>query len=169
MKMLMNGLSAVMIAAGLMGAAYAGESVPKGYYGEFRDSANGATASIGKKEVKLTLPGGSSFKAKPEELSIKNLTRGEANAYLSKHESDGDLLDFFWVLPIPNSRHEEGPFVWYGAELIQGLMDKDMKDPVANVELFHCREGYVVIDVPTKRWEIGCPAGPDFFQLLRTQ
>ncbi len=78
-------------------------------------------------------------------------------------------MDVFWLSPNLTSRQEGGGKVWFNAEVLYTILSSEAKDKVNEVSLFHCQDGQVQIDTVTKNMQMGCPAHPTTYRMIRTE
>lgn len=143
--------------------------IPAAYQGVFVDQAQG---------VKITLTGsggsietnsdGRKFEAKAEEYTFDNLMAGKAALYVGVNPSNQNMSDVWWINPDLATKQSVEGFVWFQTEAIYTLLDTKREDKVPSVQFFHCRDGVMMLDVATKRVQIGCPAGPRYYNLVRS-
>ena len=143
--------------------------IPSAYQGDFADSAQGAKLTLGGDSGKLTTSDGRELEAKADDLTFDKLQEGSTGIYLSKNSANDQLTDVYWIAPNMATKQTGGGLVWFTSEVIYTIMDAKRSDKVPNIEFFHCKDGMVILDSNTKRFQLGCPAGPVRYNMVRTK
>ena len=79
------------------------------------------------------------------------------------------MTNVYWLNPNAASKQVVEGFVWYQSEVIYTIMDAKREDKAPGFQLVHCRDGMVMLDMASKRMQLGCPAGPVNYNLVRLQ
>ena len=140
--------------------------IPSEYRGKYQDS-NGARLELKSRKGVFQDASGRKIVAKADDLKFENLLKGEAGIYVSPNTVSGDKLELYWVNPAIETRQEAEGLVWFNSEIIYTLFDMNQKEKVSEIEFYHCGDGTVLLDTAQKLWQIGCPANPDFYRLVR--
>lgn len=107
-------------------------------------------------------------KADAKDLSFEKLMAAESGLYISTAALYANLTEVYWVQADASTRQEAADLVWFNAEVFFTRIDAQSKDKAQQITLEHCAQGTVMLDVQTKRWQVGCSAGQDEFRFLRT-
>lgn len=143
--------------------------IPSEYRGTFRDSASGTTLVLKAKGGVFTDAQGKSTKAKAQDLKFENLAKGQAGIYVSANSSDKNALEVFWIAPNMETRQEAVGVVWFQSEVIYSLLNMEQKGKASAIDIMRCEKGTVMLDMPNRRFEIGCGANPESFRLSRVK
>lgn len=143
--------------------------IPSEYRGEFRDASSGASLELKGKKGEFRTSDGRTITAKAKDLEFEKLVQAEAGIYVSTDAGQKDVLEVYWVSPDGASRQEAAQMVWFRSEVFYTELNLNTKDKVKTLEFFHCREGSVLLDMPTKRWQVGCPDHPTYFKMERVK
>lgn len=141
-------------------------SVPAAYRGKFRDVTTGAELVLEKNHGTLTTLDGRKLDTDALGLTFDNLNAGQAGLYVLS-DSTERYIDVHWIAPAAGTRQEEQQFAWYQSEYLRGAFDTRKEDPVPNIGITHCRNGFVQLDIPSKSWSMGCPEGATYYDLRR--
>jgi len=165
-----NSISKMLLAATfltlLLGAVGCG-TIPSAYRGNFEDTTNNVKLTLEASGGTFTTADGRKIVSDTLSLTSDNLIEGLPGIYTTLNPVYQNRLEIYWVNPDLNTRTQEGGLMWFNAEVFYTLLDINQEDNVDEMEFFHCDQGKVMIDVPTKRWQIGCPADPDYYRLVR--
>ncbi|OFZ18961.1 MAG: hypothetical protein A2X94_13510 [Bdellovibrionales bacterium GWB1_55_8] len=143
--------------------------IPSEYRGEFRDSESGASLKLkGRKGVFQTADG-RKIESKAKDLEFEKLAQAQGGIYVSSDPGSDSILEVYWVSPDVASRQEAAQLVWFRSEVIYTELNLKTKDKVNTLEFFHCREGTILLDLPTKRWQMGCPGNADYLRMQRVK
>lgn len=143
--------------------------IPSAYQGDFVDAAQGAKVSLGGDSGTLSTSDGRALEAKANDLNFDNLQEGKVGIYLSQNSANGNLTDVYWIAPNMATKQEAAGLVWFSSEVMYTIMDSKREDKVASIEFFHCKDGMVMLDTSTKRFQLGCPAGPLHYNMVRAK
>lgn len=163
-------LSKLLLLCAVVLTTVACGKIPEAYRGTFEDRDQGVKLTLGGGEGTLeSTRDGRKLEAKAEDLTFEGLTEGKPGIYVSTNPSNERMMDVYWVNPnLPTKQAVEG-FVWYQSEVIYTIMDAKREEKVPNIQLIHCRDGMVMLDLATKRMQLGCPAGPVNYNAVRTE
>jgi hypothetical protein len=142
-------------------------TIPSAYRGNFEDSANNVQLTLEASGGVFTTADGRKLIADTQSLNADNLIEGQPGIYTTLNPAYQNRLEIYWINPDLSTRKEEGGLMWFNAEVFYTLLDIRQEDTVNEMEFFHCDIGKVMIDMPTQRWQIGCPADPDYYRLVR--
>lgn len=162
-------LSKVLLLAAVVLSTVACGKIPEAYRGKFQDTEKGATMELEASAGKLTLANGRVLEAKADDLSFDALAEGKSGIYVSANPADGRMMDVYWVNTNMATKQEVEGFVWYQSEVIYTLMDSKAKDKVPSIGFFHCTDGMVMLDRGAKRLQVGCPASPVTYRMIRKE
>ena len=143
--------------------------IPKEYRGEYVDAATGTSLKLTRGKGVLLTADGRELKVKADEIDFERVASGKPGLLVDSNPVEGNLLEVFWVIPDLTTQQEGAGLVWFDAEVLYTQFDTTAKDKVPGFPMFHCRTGAVMLDTLTKRWQIGCPAGPALYQLNRVE
>lgn len=143
--------------------------IPEGYRGDFADQVTGAKLTIGGSEGELVLNNGRSLKATADTLQFDALLEGKPGIYLRSTSDNAEEMEVFWLFPRKESRKQEADFVWVEAEVMYSRMNAKDKDKVQQFRMLHCENGMLLLDLPTKSWNGGCPDGSTLYDFVRTK
>ncbi|MEK6579800.1 MAG: hypothetical protein AABZ55_11285 [Bdellovibrionota bacterium] len=135
--------------------------IPKQYRGQFADTATGAQLTLESSKGTIKVADGRVIETEAKDFEFESLVKGEAGIYVSMNETHKNLVEVYWLEPRAASRQEAAGITWFEAEVLYTRMDTDLKEEVKSFEIFHCREGNVMVDIPTHLWQAGCPSGKD--------
>jgi len=107
--------------------------------------------------------------SKAEDKSYDAMAEGKAGIFVSTNPSNERMTDVFWVNPNLASKQAVEGFVWYQSEVIYTVMDAKREEKVPSIQLIHCRDGMVMLDIASKRMQLGCPAGPVNYNAIRVK
>ena len=164
-----NQLFALSFLVGLLSVASGCGVIPHAYQGKYVDDGNGVKLELKTSEGMLQLASGRTLQTKAENLSFDKLQQGIAGIYVILNPASKDILEIHWISPRAETRREEGGLIWFESEVLYSFLDLNSRDTVDSLALVHCENGTVLLDPPTKRWQIGCPAGALTYQLRRAQ
>ncbi len=139
--------------------------IPKAYQGDFVDAATGTTLKLESNEGTLKAADGTELKGKAEDADFDALLDGKPAIYLST--LPGNNVDVFWVVPNLSTRQEREGRVWYVSDIIYMQMNSKQESQVNNLTMFRCKNGQVSLDKSTKEFVPGCPAAPQYFNMVR--
>jgi hypothetical protein len=139
--------------------------IPKGYQGEYTDAASGATLKLEASEGTLKTSDGRELKGKAEDADFDALLQGKQAIYLSELKNNN--VDVFWLVPNMATRQESAGYVWFVSEVIYTQMNAKQEEKVGGINFFHCKDGHVMLNTATKEMNLGCPAGPAVFNMIR--
>jgi len=148
-------------------SAVACGKIPDAYQGNFEDTTQGASISLSGNGGVFTTSDGRKLESDATDLSFENLQEGKTGIYVNANSQDNKLLDIFWIAPNIASKQEGGGMVWFQSEVIYTLMDSKKENAVPNIEFFHCKDGTVMLDISTQKFQLGCPANPLHYNMLR--
>lgn len=141
--------------------------IPKSYQGNYVDSNTGAKLTLSGSDGTLTTQDGRTLKSEANTLDYGALLKGQSGIYLRPSESDQDVIEIFWLLPKPETRKTENNFVWMSSEVLYTRMNTRHKNAVPNLEMVHCENGTIMLDLPSNTWNGGCPAERTDYRFLR--
>ena len=169
----MNQLKLFFIFSVCIFASACSGMVPRAYQGKFVDASQGAELELKAGEGTLKMSSGRQIQAKSDALDFDKLSKATAGIYLNQNAVDKSKLEVYWIGPKAETRKEEGGLVWFESEVLYTLMDTRARrfneGDVSSFDLTQCENGTLLLDPSTKRWEIGCPAGPLLYHLTRVQ
>lgn len=147
--------------------------IPEAYRGNFVDKASGTQLSLESGAGTLTDVSGHVLKHDADSLDVKDLEKGKAGLY-TRSPGDGSPLDkddkeveVFWIVPNATTKIEDHGFVSFQAEVLYTRMRTDLKDKVQSFKMLHCMDGMILIDLPSKTWNGGCPGSSQELVLER--
>ncbi|MCC7441706.1 MAG: hypothetical protein IT285_08735 [Bdellovibrionales bacterium] len=149
------------------GAATGCGLVPSEYRGSFRDAQTNVSAEIGARKGTFRTADGRELKLKADRSDFERVASGKPGILVETNAHSGYLLDSFWVSPRMDTYAEGGGMAWFEAEVLYTQFDSRVKDPVRRLQFFHCVNGQVLLDTVEQRWQMGCPAGPAYYELRR--
>lgn len=158
----------VLIALAGMTLVACGE-IPSSYQAEYQDKAQGVTFDLTGSAGELTLPGGRKIKSDQEDLKFEDVLAGTSGLYLQKNAVNSDILDVYWLIPNKTTKVEKDGFVWYQAEALFTFIDKNNDSKVSALDMEHCTDGLLMLNVQTKQVQMGCPAGAKVYHLVKTK
>ncbi|MCM2323561.1 MAG: hypothetical protein NDJ90_09910 [Oligoflexia bacterium] len=150
-------------------AASACGKVPKGYNGDFVDATTGAKLTLKGSEGSLATSDGRVIEAKAQTLDFEALIEGKPGIYLRPLADDDSRMEVFWIFPQLETRKQEYDFVWVQAELLYSRFNAKQEEKVQQFKMIHCRDGMILLDLPTKTWNGGCPAGTIEYDFVRKE
>jgi hypothetical protein len=151
-------VSVVLSALVLVALSSCGK-VPTAYRGAYIDQASGTKLELDGREGKWTEAGGREITAKADSLQFEALAQAKPGIYTRAVAGDDKLMELFWIVPDVASRQEVSGFAWFTAEIVYTRLQSDAKDPVPTLTVEHCRNGMLMLDLPTQTWSGGC--GPE--------
>jgi hypothetical protein len=141
--------------------------IPKEYRGEFVDAATGSSLLLKGKKGTLRTADGRDLALKVDAADFERVSSGEPGILVDSNPLQGNLLEAFWVNPDLSTLQQAGGLVWYNAEVLYSQFDQNLTQKVKTFDMFHCVHGAVTVDTLTRRWQIGCPAGPTRYHFTR--
>jgi hypothetical protein len=132
--------------------------IPQGYRGSYVDQPSGTKLVLTATDGTYSETGGRQIQAKADSLQFDALAQGKAGLYTRALAGNDKMLELFWFVPDAASRQENSGFVWFTSEILYTRMATDAKDPVASIQVEHCKNGMVLLDTPSKTWNGGCGA-----------
>lgn len=160
-------LSKLLLLCAVVLTTVACGKIPEAYRGKFEDREQGAKLELTGTEGKLETKDGRVLESKAEDMSFEALSEGKQGIFVSTNPSNENMVDVFWVNPNLASKQAVEGFVWYQSEVIYTVMDTKREEKVPNIHLIHCRDGMVMLDMATKRMQLGCPEGPINYNMIR--
>jgi hypothetical protein len=143
--------------------------IPSAYQGTFVDQEHGVKITLGSSDGTIeTSADGRKFEAKAEEYSFDVLVEGKAALYVGVNPANQNMSDVYWINPNMATKQSVEGFTWYQTEVIYTILDTKREDKVPSIQFFHCRDGMMMLDMATKRVQLGCPAGPKNYNVVRT-
>ncbi|HAR42785.1 MAG TPA: hypothetical protein DCS07_09195 [Bdellovibrionales bacterium] len=162
-------LMKLVLVVALAFGATACSKIPAAYRGTFEDRSLGAKLTLKSTAAQLAFADGRVIQAKAEDLNLAAITEGKAGIFVRENSADLDLLEVFWINPNLASKQGFEGFVWFESELLYTLMNTKTTDSVPSLQLLHCTNGTVMIDVATQALQMGCPAGSAELKMVRLQ
>jgi hypothetical protein len=107
---------------------------------------------------KYTETGGREISAEADSLQFDALTQAKAGLYTRPVAGNDKMMELFWIVPDVASRQENSGFVWFNSEILYTRMATEAKDPVAAIQVEHCKNGVLMLDVASQTWNGGCGA-----------
>ena len=141
--------------------------IPDAYRGDYVDPAQGATMNLTGTEGAVTLQGGRQLKANAEPLEFDALSQAKPGIYLRTLVFDPNVLEVFFLFPKNESRKEESGFVWMESEIFYSRMNAQQENAVPEIKMLYCERGTLLLDVPSKTWNGGCPPLSTQFEFKR--
>jgi len=142
-------------------------NIPEAYRGKFHDMATGADLTLESNKGTMVLSATRALQADASKLDFDSLVEGKPGIYVRPLEDNKDVIEVFWIYPRKETRHEDSGFVWEDAEVIYARMDTKAKDKVQQLKMMHCEDGQIMLDLPSKWWNGGCPASSTTFDFVR--
>ncbi|MEK6704194.1 MAG: hypothetical protein AABZ06_00225 [Bdellovibrionota bacterium] len=162
-----TGIICRLIGLAIFSAAAIGCGViPSAYRGKFQDNAKGAVLELKAGDGMLMLAGGSVMESKAKNLKFEQLMKGQQGIYVSENPAVDGALDVYWVNPDVTTKQQDGDLAWYKSEVVYTVLNVKVK-AVDEIELLRCQDGTILLDLPTKRWQVGCPANPEYYKFQR--
>jgi len=149
----------------LIGAC--GSNVPPSFRGQFVDARTGSKLELSSDSGTFTDSTGRVVKADKKQLDFEDLQKGKAGIYMRQNPVNKNLLELYWVQPNLATKEEAGGMEWFHAEVLYFRMDIRTEEKVDLITSVHSLEGVVTLDIPTKLWQIGWPAGSEVFEFKR--
>lgn len=162
------GFKAVALAAVALAFSSCGK-IPEGYRGKFRDTATGTQVTLNMASGALAFPSGRLIESDASDADFEDLLESKPGIYVRPHAEKPDLVEVFWFNPKPQTRKEESGFVWLEAEVLYSRMNSKDEDKVQQFKMIHCENGMVLLDLPSKTWNGGCPADPIEYDFVRQE
>ncbi|MCM2279907.1 MAG: hypothetical protein NDJ89_17670 [Oligoflexia bacterium] len=131
--------------------------VPKGYNGKFADAATGAKLTLEGSQGSLVTTDGRTLEAKAKALDFEALVKGEPGIYLRALADDEKKSEVFWIFPKQETRKQEFDFVWVEAEVLYSRFTAEKDEKVQQFKMIHCTDGMILLDLPSRSWNGGCP------------
>ena len=157
----------LLIAVGLLASGCG--LVPREYRGSFRDVQQNVSAEIKARKGTFVTADGRVLALKADSSDFERVASGKAGILVETNAYSGFLLDSFWVSPRMETYSSAGGLAWFDAEVLYTQFDSRVKDPVRSLRFFHCVNGQVLLDLEQQRWQMGCPAGPAYYELRRQE
>lgn len=164
-KQLKVTLSGILLAAALSACG----KVPEGYQGKYQDTATGAKLTLESTSGAINLSSGREIKGDFSKLEFDGLIEGKPGIYLRTLSTDDKMNEVFFLFPRKETRKEEAGFVWLNAEILYSRMSADQKEKVQQLKMIHCEDGVLMLDLPTKTWNGGCPTGATQYDFVRKE
>lgn len=155
-----------VLAAGIIVSGCAGD-IPEAYRGDYVDATRGATLKLEKNSGSLTTPDGRQIAGETDPVGYEGLAKGEAGFFYTENKDKKRLIDVYWIKPDKNSRQTDANLVWMNSEVIYTVFDPKIEKEVQGLEMLYCRDGRIMLDPVAKLWQVGCPAGPVYFDFTR--
>jgi hypothetical protein len=141
--------------------------IPSGYQGTFVDQPSGAKLTLSSSDGTFSEAGGRQITAQADSLQFEALTQAKAGLYTRPVAGNDKMLELFWVIPDAASRQEGAGLVWFSSEILYTRLATEAKDPVASLQVEHCKNGMLMLDIPSQTWNGGC--GADTVPMLLTR
>ena len=142
--------------------------IPDNYQCSFTDNATGTKLTLGGSEGALRLNTGRELKASADNLQFEALLEGKPGIYIRPAAINPDIIEIFWFQQRKTTRKTEAEFTWEESEVLYSRMDSKLKEKVNNFKMIHCENGMLMLDLSTKTWNGGCPAGKREYDFVRT-
>lgn len=149
-----------------MMALFSCNDVPSEYRGTFIDQPSGTQLTLGSSDATLN-SAGRALKADVDSVDLNDLAAGKPGLYTRASQSNENVIELIWVIPDVASRKENSNFVWFKAEFLYLRMNSEEKNPVQSVQVEHCTDGDLMLDLPTKNWNGGCPENTQVMTMQR--
>lgn len=143
--------------------------IPSAYQGKYLDAATGTKLSLEGNAGLLNLNSGRQVKGDATALEFQALVEGKPGIYLRSMSEDKNSIEVFFLFPRKETRKEEAGFVWLQAELLYSRMNANQKDKVQQLKMIHCEDGLLMLDMPSKTWNGGCPTGATQYDFVRSE
>lgn len=161
---IINNLKLVLIATILAAC----NGLPSAYQGNYKDKANGVNLTLNSGSAEISFKNGRKIKSDAEEMSFEALYEGKTGIFSTSRGRDKGLVHIYYVRPIRGTAHTESNFMWYNAEIIYTQADPNRERAVSSIQVIHCTEGNVMLDLPSKRVMLGCGAGAAVYNMKKT-
>jgi len=145
--------------------------IPSNYRGDFVDQGTGARLKLDKKGGTLTLASGRVITAKATKVDFDSIAQGKPGIYTHSDDKEPDYIKMYWLFPDLSTRKESNGFVWTTAEVLWTRMSIREDQKVNEIWLQYCDSstGFVEVDLPSKMWNGGCPAGAMVLDMKRVE
>jgi len=143
--------------------------VPSEYRGKYSDPQSGTTLVFNGSSGEFVGSRGKKFEMDMHEIDFKRVAQGNPGIFVTTPKEDENAMDVYWVIPNATSKKSAEGFIWFEAEVLYTQLNTKIEKEAQALKLFHCTDGTVMLDVPTERWQIGCPAGPSYYHMVRVE
>jgi hypothetical protein len=134
-------------------------AIPSAYRGNYQGS-NGALLKLGGTKGTMTKSNSEVLASKVRPLAYADLEKGLPGIYVQPNPTNPKLLDIFWLRPKLETKQSQAGITWYTTEIYYSLFDANQKAKLESVRLIYSNEGTVMLDGPTKTWQVGWPPSP---------
>lgn len=146
--------------------------IPEAYRGDFQDAATGTKLKLESNAGILNVisaAGTREIKGEADDkMEFQSLVEGKPGVYLRVSDQHPDEMEVFFLFPRKETRKQEYDFAWIEAEILYTRMDPKREEKVQQFKMIHCEDGLLMLDLPTKSWNGGCPAGATEYDFVRT-
>ncbi len=167
--MKMNVFKAV-IAVLALGIGACGK-IPKGYQGNFVESATGFKLELRSESGRWIRQDGIQQEFKAQAMGPEQLAKGEPGIYIRSVGGDknSDQLEVFWVYPDKSTLTEQYGFTSMKAEVVYSRFAVKSKDKVQNIAARYCEAGQILVDQVSQTFNGGCPGDSRLLDFRRVE
>lgn len=141
--------------------------IPEAYQGNFIDAATGTKLSLEASAGQINTTEGRVIKSDANDLDFDSLVKGKPGIYV-RTTTNSNKIEVFWLLPNVATKKQEAEFAWMEAEVFYTRMNIKANDKAQQIKMLHCTNGMILLDMPTKSWNGGCPAESQELDFRRT-
>jgi hypothetical protein len=152
---------------GVLLVSACGDRVPAGFRGDFVDARTGSKLTLNAESGVFQTTDGRKLEANRMQMDFEDLAKGTPGIYTRQNPKNTQILEIYWIQPDAASRDQAGGMQWFTAEVLFFRMERETDKPVDVLNLVHSRVGTVMLDTPTKQWQIGWPAGSELLEMRR--
>lgn len=135
-----------------------GNQVPGGFRGQYVDASTGATLELNAQSGTFVTPQGRSIAGSRLELGFTELQKGKPGLYMRPNPINKDIIEVFWLEPRMETLQEAGQMQWFESTVIYLRLPAKTTEKQEQINLVYTEIGTVMLDVPTRQWQVGWPA-----------